>query len=300
MKKYIFLILICFYCVQNLKSIPTVSVFVKKQTGSIRHIPQSITEERITNPQIIIWFSGEDGLTIRCNDFYQRNFIVRLSRAQAEGGLGGPFALYLYDLSAWAGLCNRELFLLRRRLGPVVLGPNQQVIYSADFWRFLSHVQEQEAELFRFVCTRPFVWRASADKRDNHLTLGDVAPWLNWLGADVMTKDTAKSYSVIQYLEGLYLIREVIYRQLALEKTPEVNIVFVLPSSGFAEYRYYCPERNTEAFSQDVRAFLVCAPLIRETDIHINIYFYGFEYSCAGTTRPYTRVLADDELVGVL
>lgn len=58
-----------------------------------------------SNPQIIVWFSGEDVLTKRCSEFYKKLFNSLKLRSTA-------YCLYLYDLYSWAGLKNDKKALL--------------------------------------------------------------------------------------------------------------------------------------------------------------------------------------------
>jgi hypothetical protein len=97
-------------------------------------------------------------------------------------------------------------------------------------------------------------------------------------------KDTALAYSALQYLEALYLTRNIVLQNIA-RGNYNINILFLLPQDTKRnELDYYCLNPDDAAqFQQDFQVLLPVKCLSRA--ITTRVYFKSF--ACA--KRPYIR-----------
>ncbi len=72
-------------------------------TSGLRKVAANILAT-VDSPNIIIWYSGEDGLTKRSKEFYETNLNSILKQLYIPLNKRKPYSLFLYDLSAWRGL----------------------------------------------------------------------------------------------------------------------------------------------------------------------------------------------------
>jgi hypothetical protein len=275
------------------------------QNVPIRKLPAVIAE--IENPQVIIWYSGEDGLTERSRCFYQDNFLNLLAYIMQER----QYHVYFYYCRAWKGLKDRNVSLvapIESFAFPSLCVP-YTVIQASDFFTFLlfdrEDVREERMFLNETLINEKFIWDISFNSLLNGIIFNVLLPHDSVLGGSrVLFQDSARAYSALRYIEGLWLIREIIMRTFELStlsilySTNPINIVCVLPSSGeIPEYMYYCPNGNVKHFRSDVSDFLLLNSLIKLGNQTVNIYFWGFEYMCGRCTRPYEFTPEDTLLV---
>jgi hypothetical protein len=103
--------------------------------------------------------------------------------------------------------------------------------------------------------------------------------------------DTAKAYSALQYVEGIWLASEIILRNLVAGKR-KIKLFFLLPKG---EIDYYRSNKKTpdDSFQQDLCNFLELILDENNGDVQVQLSFQEFEYCAMGTTRPYVRVKSD-------
>lgn len=287
-------------------------------------------QKGIQDPYVVVWFSGVGkigpggslpGLTQRSFDFYKP-----LPEFLAKNFSG--FKLFLYDLLAWRGFQERSSSLsattepLAERAKEVLAfswGRAIDIVRSNDFFSELFSGQ-MALDLCRDIVARPLLYRLSeamvsampaAQKNqlmqkalkcnNDFASVGQskskfqVKPELEQL---LGKKRPATTYSMMQYLEGLWVARELARRRC--QQDPDVqrpiNLMFLLPYSGeIPEYSYYCPGESGDSCGQMFRQDF-CRLIARDTALSgrvINIYFYGFNYDFKGCKRPYIRVAED-------
>jgi hypothetical protein len=88
-------------------------------------------------------------------------------------------------------------------------------------------------------------------------------------------------YSALQYLEGCYLVDEVVRDALQNNDLPEISIVFALPND---EWKYYQSDDN--GFATDLTPILQQSFGSSLDGKVIRVYFWTFRYN-QGRGRPY-------------
>jgi len=255
------------------------------------------------NPQIIVWFSGEDGLSIRGVDFYNKNLIKRLEQKRLT------YNLYLYDLYAWVGLKGdaQRLFACNPILKNTPKNPLVSFLYSANFFLGLFDARDKDffASIFQtlerkfiFDCSQKYI-QMDPLKYLNKRSFLDIGSKIESVPEFLMqtenaAKDTGLLYSALQYLEGLWLTREIV-RTNIFRGNRSINIIFLLPKG---ESTYYRPSNgNSEYFRSDLEYFLrTDLRILQLADLNITVCFKEFEYSANGTSRPYVWVPCKDQL----
>jgi hypothetical protein len=81
------------------KVVPTVKVCLNKNPLNGNQLADEIIKLNIKNPNILVWFSGEQGLTKRSYDFYQQELFTGCAQQ-----LKNNYQPYLYTLGGWSRL----------------------------------------------------------------------------------------------------------------------------------------------------------------------------------------------------
>lgn len=297
----------------------SVSVTFKKSGGKeLKDIIRSILEGKYANPQMIVWYSGEDGLTKRCFDFYQSQLINKLYSGENKNK---DWCLYLYDLWAWRGLkCSLDV-LLDQKQGMRWLDEHSEVIPSGTFFASLLHNDSFMAAFFKKIMDdtlkegpRAFIFDKSKTYPDNHQSFIGLFKGYNqgsscsllahpaFLYPKTGTggfKDTAKSYSALQYLEGLWLAIQMI-QQNVNNGIRNIQLFFILPTG---ETDYYRPMNNNQEqnpFCDDLKKLVkwYYGKVHPRVDIHFLEFDYTHQYRYFNqkerkTKRPYKLVETD-------
>ncbi len=255
----------------------------------------------INNPQVVVWYSGEDGLTNRSFNFYDKNLVRQLENQRyALSKKNQNPCFYLYDLSAWKGLRDTATsFDTRYNMAPVLECINNtrsfDAPYSSDFFAFIDSCNEQVAQcISQIMLKREFIWQISAqnNQRTNKLNNYQLASssYRPQALEPFLYTDTFLLYSALQYLEGIYLSLLLIKENR--ERIDNLNIVFALQRG---ESDYYFDRQNAESnsFKEDLANLLSLDEELSDTQGNVNIYFFEFDYNFPGTSGPYT-MLADD------
>ncbi|MFA6527222.1 MAG: hypothetical protein WCT20_02245 [Candidatus Babeliales bacterium] len=260
----------------------TVKVIDGSQRLYLKNVPELLHKVDLVNPQCILWYSGQYGLTKRSRDFYENNFITPMVVAFDKQVYG----VWLYDLYAWAGLRDASI-----PLSSAVFKPMYPIIArykkctgkaSNEFFMALHAANQAEQGLILNILeTRHFVWNGSEgfEARGISCYAIDLPPWL---GGKFLSKDTMEVYSALQYIESLWLVREIVRKKIISDdaKNP-VNVVFLLPGGEESESNYYIDKSNpNEVYAQDIKGLIECDENLKlEHDVEVNVYFYGFNYS---------------------
>jgi hypothetical protein len=260
----------------------SVSVVFQKDKRSLKDIIEtpgglftsSKKIEHLENPQVVVWYSGEDGLSEKSYDFYEQNFIKPFRKAYGTK----PYSLFLYDLSAWKGLRDRKISLTttNNTLLATLYPNNKQItpLYSREFFQYLLTTQnEKESALFNTIFTqRKEIWSKSKNTHENGIKIADIMPNI-FKGKEDL--DTAKAYSALQYLEGLWIVLAILGQGL-LNKDQSTNtsrsIVFLLPND---ELEYY---QHGTCFQEDLQKLIKLTESLNKQTPKLNVYFQKFRY----------------------
>lgn len=247
----------------------------------------------LEQPEVIFWYIGEYGLKTEGVNFYKKRLMQPMSKIAPQANCR------LYDLTAWKALRDRDVPLSAYnpnvdRINGFSM-PNLSCMKSSEFFSWLNDDQSSETSknrlgyLCNFVTNRDFIFKASKLKSDNKIQMAELFPF----GGE---NDTAKWYSALQYMEGLYLVEKIFsqacekFRRTGDDNAP-CNIVFALPND---EYKYYEDPNNN--FVRDIKILLSNRGEFIGREI--NIFFYCFKFNKL-ENRPYNAGKAVIEEIGL-
>lgn len=259
---------------------------VKVTVSFKKRINRNTFFKQIKKAEVVFWYSGEDGFTRRCSEFYKKTFSEFFNNQNVS--------LFLYDLWAWKGLQGNVHRLHQKNLELASPAGNGQIVSASGFFRYLCDCSDEIAHFFKThilsSTSRAFIFEKSKkhiarlqekeQNAENKVRVKDLFcegnnPFFRVLSALDGEKDTAWMCSALQYLEGLWLCMRIIEKNL-LQGNCDIPIFFILP---FGESEYYLPkeEANENAFCNDVKKlFLLSFPGI--SSVNINIIFMDFFY----------------------
>jgi len=233
----------------------------------------------LVKPEVILWYAGAYGLKENATAYY-RHHIAKMMEATNNCRVN------LFDLAAWGAFRNVSSIESRNKSAIQI---NQwglsrlRCIHSADIFKnFLIEEPGTRAFITDTVLRRDFIFKSSLGFKENHLTIGDVFKRNCPILEPLYDLDTAKAYSPIQYLEGLFLIESLVKERLSEQS--DINIVFVLPND---EPKYY--RDDSGSFESDVQTFLMerCRDAIAGFKYKIHIHFMNFSFGNGTSDRPY-------------
>lgn len=226
---------------------------------------------------IYCWYEGTQGLPKRGAQFMKEEILEPLFSLKKD------VKLYLYSLRAWDFKNNINNMCISTTLGEAINRIHQTAIeclYSSSFFRYCAQVST-DSPLYAFfnqeLIKKKELIKLSAHERiigckvaalfDHHHSLFDcIKEW-----------DVASAYSLMQYVEGYYLIRESVKKGL-LKGQKKINVAFVLPND---EGKYYVdlPKEIEKMLQLDFGSTLI--------GIDIHIIFQFFRYGDSLKARPY-------------
>lgn len=257
-----------------------VKVIDGSQRLYLKNVPELLQKVDISNPQCILWYSGQYGLTVRSRDFYEKNFITPMNILFNEK----TYSIWLYDLFAWRGFYDPSVSLKNSICKSVysAIAQYERCVGKSSNEFFLALHKANSAEkdfVINILETRQFVWDGSEKFKPRGISCYNI-DLPSWLGGKFLRKDTMEMYSALQYIEGLWLAREIVQEAMSNKLNNNlVNIVFLLPGDDEPEASYYIAKNNpNEVFASDIKLLVQCSDNLRIKEIDVNIYFYGFNY----------------------
>lgn len=256
---------------------------------------QEIVEqlEKLSSPQIIMWYIGIYGLKKQSVDFYREELIYPIFSKN-------PTAFFwLVDLTAWGAFKNSKVPISRFSCHATKL--NERIdkrikcIKSSDIFNKMQSIDDSILiQYFKKALLRKFVWAVSNNAKDSQLTIRDIFNNYCPLLSDFFDCNLGKSYSMLQYLEGCLLIDEIIHFLCKNKFNDEVEISFVIPND---EIKYYQGQINY--FQMDVNYLINFYKLNISFLRKVNIKFLAFNYGNSIENRPYNapgKVLKENQL----
>lgn len=234
------------------------------------------------SPHLVLWYIGPEGLKKEGVKFYKDN-ILNPVLSQNENA-----RFCLVDLTAWGAFKkeNRSINLSSSCSSVIDDFPGGRIscIKSSQLLNKIQCPEDEEiANHFRLALRRDFLQNLSKKFPHIGVQLGNIFSESNSIAKEWGFLDVAKAYSMIQYLEGCFLVDEIVSKAAAVHECSEIEIVFILPND---EYKYYQDESNF--FQRDIE-FLI-SRRCRHVDIsqfNISVHFYSFQYGSDQKMRPY-------------
>lgn len=302
MKSFIIFLSVVFMYETNCTATPSVKVTRgKTKKISLKTLITKKIIPTINNPHVVVWYSGEDGLTERSFIFYDRNLIRQLkNQRDALNKKNQNPRFYLYDLSAWKGLRDAETsFDTQYNMAPVLERINNaqsfDELYAADFFAFIDSCDEQVAQCISdIMLKREFIWQISAQNNQRTHKLNNYqlasSSYRPIALEKFLSTDTFLLYSALQYLEGIYL--SLLFIKKNRGSLDNLNIVFAL-QRGESDYYFDEQDIGSNSFQEDLIKLLSLEAELSDTQGNVNIYFFEFDYNSPGTNAPY-NMLSDD------
>lgn len=250
-------------CINSLKA-SEIRVTVNEEIHTPEMAMNSVNA--LENPHVVLWYSGESGLTAEGAQFYNTEILSRLTT---------PGKFLLYDLAAWESLRKKKVAtdVKSRTAQTIERSAHDRItpIHSADFFSYLK--KEDRAPVIQHInqviLKKHELYTNSESRKTNGILIKEKLPHAT-LSA-IQDLDTAHAYSALQYLEGLFLINQII------SSAPSAsNVVFLLPND---EYKYY----TAPDLAQDIKTVLQTDSLQHS----VNVQFMCFKFGSSISERPY-------------
>lgn len=246
---------------------------------------QSIAPEEVVDSlasiegelDVYTWYEGPSVITKLGAKFLKEKLFEPLYNRK------GDAKLLLYSLEAWNFQRNVNSMNETTPKGIRINSINKifiECIYASSFFKFCTQYN-QEAPLYRLVNEelprKQWLAELSANRNPRGKTIKEIFDQQPTLVDCIKEWDVCKSYSILQYLEGYYLIREALIKGLEQEKQ-KIQVAFVLPND---EAKYY------QDLPEDIEKMLKAEFGEKLNGLELNVYFRFYEYGSSISSRPY-------------
>jgi len=178
--------------------------------------------------------------------------------------------LWPYSLKGWYFQKNAEALCVSTPLGESINKINPlfvECIYASSFFRYCTMPKEALRKLFNEkLKDKEWLFELSKNSRKNKKTIEEFFGSKFSVFESINGMQVNKAYSVMQYVEGYYLVRESVKRGLSNNKK-KIEIAFVLQND---EYKYY------KDFPEDIETMLKTDFGREIEDVVINVTFQFF------------------------
>lgn len=233
---------------------------------------------------VYCWYEGSEGLPKSGADWMKTSLFEPIFRAKKD------LKLNLYSLGGWNPDKKYTLATMPNTtpLGESINQINSvalECIYSFSFFRFCVEARKNK-ELYAFISDtlpkKEWLKAISADRPKSGKTVCAQLDNQPSLFDSIQELDFEHAYPLMQYVEGYYLIRELVRKSL-LKGERDIEVAFVLPRGEEKYYNY----DNFSEFRSDVERMLQLD--FKETlrGIQITFSFQFFRYKGSINSRPY-------------
>lgn len=226
---------------------------------------------------IYCWYEGSQSLPKSGADFMKKLIFKPLYELKRDA------KLCLYSLRAWDFKKDITSMPSSTPLGEAINRINTtaiECIYSSSFFKYCTQVSERPA-LYKFISkelpNKDSLFSLSANQRKNGAIIATLFNSQASLFNCIKDLDLSSAYSLMQYIEGYYLIQRSVEEGL-LKGQKKIEIAFVLPND---EGKYYLD------FPKDIEKMLQLDFGEKLNGVDINISFQFFRYGESLTARPY-------------
>jgi hypothetical protein len=220
---------------------------------------------------IYTWFEGPAFITKKGATYLQENLFEPLYRKKNDA------KLFLYALTGWNLKLKKVACSIPETtpLGIAINNVNKKALecmYATSFFKYCCRNVDDQSSLYRLLYEelpkKQWLIDLSKGKTPSGMSIdqffGNQISYLD----SVKEMDTESTYSILQYVEGYYLIKEAIIRGMEKNQS-KIEIAFMLPND---EAKYY------QDYPQDIEKMLKADFGTSLEDIVINIRFRFFKY----------------------
>lgn len=256
-----------------------------KQSVSVDIIPNALTPEEVVESvaslegdlDVYTWYEGPSLITKLGANFLKEKLFEPLYKRKSDA------KLWLYSLEAWNFKKNVNAMNETTPKGVRINSINKvfmESIYSSSFFKFCTQYN-QETPLYRLVNDelpkKQWLVDLSANRNPRGKTVKELFDQQSTLVDCIKEWDVSKSYSILQYLEGYYLIRNTLIKGLE-QKKQKIQVAFALPND---EAKYY------QDLPEDIEKMLRAEFGEKLNGVEVNVYFRFYEYGPSKSSRPY-------------
>lgn len=228
---------------------------------------------------LYVWYEGVQGLRKKSTDFYKTNLFDPMKSNKSS------VKFMLYSLRGWD--FNKFKTISMMPLSTPLSDEIQQInpdlyemVLSFDFFKYCASIPVA-SPVYQYIRGRLINKQSLIDlsvgRKELGLTVADLFSNKPSIFDTIYSLDVCRAYSLMQYVEGLYLVGEAVKRQLELNSSC-INIAFILPND---EGKYYAD------FPREIEQYLrycvgECVP-----EMTVNIRFEFFTFGEMLNDRPY-------------
>lgn len=226
---------------------------------------------------VYTWYEGPTIITKLGAQFLKEKLFEPLYNRKTNA------KLLLYSLEAWNFQRNVNAMYETTPKGIRINSINKafiECIYASSFFKFCTQYN-QESSLYRLVnkelLRKQWLVELSANRNTRGITVEELFEQQPTLVDCIKEWDVSQSYSILQYLEGYYLVKEALVRGLEKEKQ-KIQVAFVLPND---EAKYY------QDLPDDIEKLLKAEFSEKLNGLELNIYFRFYRYGPTVNSRIY-------------
>lgn len=229
----------------------------------------------LSNPQIVTWFMKQ-GLKKEWLTFCRDNLLKPCRESTSP-------AFVFYNLCNWGNLRNTKVDKTTAKGSKIIKRLDRlncrdiRCLDSALFFQYLKRCNTPAVVEYTnsVIWKREFIWKKSERMPSSGISLERSLGRAVMLDS-VKERDVSKAYSALQYMEGIFLVIEMI-RQCPQDE--EIDLVFLLPND---EVSYYVD--GSASFQKDVEEMLLRSGVGNKK---ITITFLPFQWGKNIKERPY-------------
>lgn len=210
------------------------------------------------------WYEGPEVLPQSCAQFYKDKIFAPLLSIKKD------VKLCPYSLRGWNFTENVDVMKDSplgdsiNKIDPLAV----ECFYASSFFKFCNQPQKEGLQKFfdEELIKKKWLFKISAKRTKSQKTVEEFFNSKTSIFKCINGMDVAQAYSVMQYVEGYYLVRESVENGLKTDKK-KIEVIFVFQND---EYKYY------KDFSIDIAKMLTEDFGQRIDGVQINITFQFF------------------------
>ena len=244
--------------------------------------PEVISSElqSIKGPiDIYFWFEGQRGIPEAGANFYKENFFKPIVEVKQDA------KFLLYSLIGWNFSVNVPDLKAQSKMSAQINKVNKLAVTAISAAGYLKYCTEDNIKenLKTFIADSilnvKYFYELSKDYKNKNKTVSEFFSVKSNLFDSIGSYDVSKAYSVMQYIEGFYLLQKSVKSKLDKgEKL--IQVALVLPNDEAKYYRDY-----VDLYENMLK--LEFGESLNEVDI--NIWFRFFSYGEKADDRPYSE-----------
>lgn len=233
----------------------------------------------VANSHIFLWYIGSHGLKEAGVQFYKEKIKAILISPQT-------LSCNLVDFSSWGAFTNPRAKITAQhccveKINRFQIEKLKCIPASKIFQEIINTKQESINNYFKKrLVEMEWLFENSHSFKESTIKIRDIFNQNCPIFEGIYDLDANRCYSAVQYIEGCFLISEIVKNNL--DQQHPINVVFALPND---EAKYY--RGDSSSFEKDI-SFLLNEQFGERLDgREVTINFFNFEYGTETFHRPY-------------